>query len=285
MDTIVQDVWYALRQFGRRPRIRRPSPSCSLGLAIGANSLIYGLHPGPPADRLEPAVPDGGRPTATPRPCSRRCAMPSSRSTRNSRSISCARSRRPSRKRRSSRAWRRLLLVDLRRSRPWCWPRSGSSACCPTPSAPATPGDRRSHGGGRRASSCPLAGGPPGPGPDRRRAGDRHGHSPRRRPRPDRPAVRRRGRGSGDPGGSRRNSGNRRARRRLAAGAQGDAESIRFRRSGQIEGSLGSGAVPNGSASISWFVSRGPTPAKPRGAPPPRAASASLRSAPVVSNS
>jgi hypothetical protein len=61
----------------------------------------------------------------------------------------------------------------------------------------------------------------PGPGPDRRRARDRHGHSPRRRPRPDRPAVRSGGRGSDDAGGCCRNSGNRGARRRLAAGAQG----------------------------------------------------------------
>ena len=68
--------------------------------------------------------------------CSRRCALPSSRSTRNSRSISCARSRRPSPNRRSSRAWRRCSSPSSRRW-PWCWPRSGSSACCPTPSAPA----------------------------------------------------------------------------------------------------------------------------------------------------
>ena len=133
------------RRRGRRSPERRRHPIRSPG----------GLHAGPPADRLEPAVPHGAAPTATPRPCSRRCAMPSSRSTRNSRSISCARSRRPSPKRRSSRAWRRC---SSRSSRPWpwCWPRSGSSACCPTPSAPAP---RRSAFAWRWAPSLVMSAG------------------------------------------------------------------------------------------------------------------------------
>ena len=59
MDTILQDVWYALRQFGRRPGFAAVAV-LSLGLAIGANSLIYGLvqglvlhpFPYPDPDRL-----------------------------------------------------------------------------------------------------------------------------------------------------------------------------------------------------------------------------------------
>ena len=59
MDTILQDVWYALRQFGRRPGFAAVAV-LSLGMAIGANSLIYGLveglvlhpFPYPDPDRL-----------------------------------------------------------------------------------------------------------------------------------------------------------------------------------------------------------------------------------------
>ena len=59
MDTIVQDVWYSLRQFGRKPGFAAVAV-LSLGLAIGANSLIYGLveglvlhpFPYPDPDRL-----------------------------------------------------------------------------------------------------------------------------------------------------------------------------------------------------------------------------------------
>jgi putative ABC transport system permease protein len=59
MDTIVQDVSYALRQLVRRPGFAAVS-ILSLGLAIGANSLIYGLveglvlrpFPYPDPDRL-----------------------------------------------------------------------------------------------------------------------------------------------------------------------------------------------------------------------------------------
>ena len=45
MDTIIQDVWYALRQFARRPGFAAIAV-LSLGLAIGANCLIYGLVQG-----------------------------------------------------------------------------------------------------------------------------------------------------------------------------------------------------------------------------------------------
>ena len=59
MDTILQDVWYALRQFGRRPGFAAVAV-LSLAMAIGANSLIYGLveglvlrpFPYPDPDRL-----------------------------------------------------------------------------------------------------------------------------------------------------------------------------------------------------------------------------------------
>ena len=59
MDTILQDVGYALRQFGRRPGFAAIAV-LSLGMAIGANSLIYGLvdglvlrpFPYPDPDRL-----------------------------------------------------------------------------------------------------------------------------------------------------------------------------------------------------------------------------------------
>ena len=59
MDTILQDVWYSLRQFGRRPGFAAVAV-LSLGMAIGANSLIYGLveglvlhpFPYPDPDRL-----------------------------------------------------------------------------------------------------------------------------------------------------------------------------------------------------------------------------------------
>ena len=59
MDTIIQDIWYALRQFARRPGFAAIAV-LSLGLAIGANSLIYGLvqgfvlrpFPYPDPDRL-----------------------------------------------------------------------------------------------------------------------------------------------------------------------------------------------------------------------------------------
>jgi hypothetical protein len=59
MDTLLQDVWYSLRQFGRRPGFAAVAV-LSLGLAIGANSLIYGLvqgfvlkpFPYPDPDRL-----------------------------------------------------------------------------------------------------------------------------------------------------------------------------------------------------------------------------------------
>ena len=45
MDTIIQDISYALRQFVRRPGFAAVG-ILSLGLAIGANSLIYGLVQG-----------------------------------------------------------------------------------------------------------------------------------------------------------------------------------------------------------------------------------------------
>ena len=45
MDTILQDVWYSLRQFGRQPGFAAIAV-LSLGMAIGANSLIYGLVDG-----------------------------------------------------------------------------------------------------------------------------------------------------------------------------------------------------------------------------------------------
>ncbi len=59
MDTIIQDISYALRQFVRRPGFAAVG-ILSLGLAIGANSLIYGLvqgfvlhpFPYPDPDRL-----------------------------------------------------------------------------------------------------------------------------------------------------------------------------------------------------------------------------------------
>ena len=59
MDTILQDVWYALRQFARKPGFAAVAV-LSLGMAIGANSLIYGLvqgfvlrpFPYPDSDRL-----------------------------------------------------------------------------------------------------------------------------------------------------------------------------------------------------------------------------------------
>jgi putative ABC transport system permease protein len=52
MDTLLQDVWYALRQFARRPGFTAIAV-VSLALAIGGNTLIYGvidgfvLHPFP----------------------------------------------------------------------------------------------------------------------------------------------------------------------------------------------------------------------------------------------
>jgi len=59
MDTVLQDVWYALRQFARRPGFAAVAV-LSLGLGIGGNSLIYGLvdgyvltpFPYPDAERL-----------------------------------------------------------------------------------------------------------------------------------------------------------------------------------------------------------------------------------------
>lgn len=59
MDTIIQDISYAVRQFVRRPGFAAVG-ILSLGLAIGANSLIYGLvqgfvlhpFPYPDPDRL-----------------------------------------------------------------------------------------------------------------------------------------------------------------------------------------------------------------------------------------
>jgi hypothetical protein len=59
MDTVLQDLWYALRQFARRPGFAAVV-MLSLGLAIGGNSLIYGLvdgyvlhpFPYPEPDRL-----------------------------------------------------------------------------------------------------------------------------------------------------------------------------------------------------------------------------------------
>jgi len=59
MDTVLQDIWYALRQFARRPGFAAVVV-LSLGLAIGGNSLIYGLvdgyvlhpFPYPEPDRL-----------------------------------------------------------------------------------------------------------------------------------------------------------------------------------------------------------------------------------------
>ena len=59
MDTILQDVWYSLRQFARRPGFAAIAV-LSLGIAAGANSLIYGLvdglvlrpFPYPDPDRL-----------------------------------------------------------------------------------------------------------------------------------------------------------------------------------------------------------------------------------------
>ena len=57
MDTIFQDVWYSLRQFGRRPGFAAVAV-LSLGMAIGANSLIYGLVEGR-LSRHEPMRPTG----------------------------------------------------------------------------------------------------------------------------------------------------------------------------------------------------------------------------------
>ena len=59
MDTLVQDLRYALRQFVRRPGFTAIAV-LSLGLAIGGNSLIYGMldgfvfhpFPYPQPDRL-----------------------------------------------------------------------------------------------------------------------------------------------------------------------------------------------------------------------------------------
>ena len=59
MDTVLQDIWYALRQFVRRPGFAAVAV-LSLGLGIGGNSLIYGLvdgfvlhpFPYPDPDRL-----------------------------------------------------------------------------------------------------------------------------------------------------------------------------------------------------------------------------------------
>ena len=59
MDTLFQDLRYALRQFVRRPGFRAIAVG-SLGLAIGGNSLIYGMldgfvfrpFPYPQPDRL-----------------------------------------------------------------------------------------------------------------------------------------------------------------------------------------------------------------------------------------
>ena len=59
MDTVWQDLRYALRQFVRRPGFTAVAV-LSLGIAIGANSLIYGLvdgfvfhpFPYPQPDRL-----------------------------------------------------------------------------------------------------------------------------------------------------------------------------------------------------------------------------------------
>jgi putative ABC transport system permease protein len=59
MDTLLQDLRYALRQFARRPGFTAIAV-CSLGLAIGGNSLIYGMldgfvfhpFPYPQPDRL-----------------------------------------------------------------------------------------------------------------------------------------------------------------------------------------------------------------------------------------
>ncbi len=45
MDTVWQDLRYALRQFVRRPGFTAVAV-LSLGIAIGANSLIYGLVDG-----------------------------------------------------------------------------------------------------------------------------------------------------------------------------------------------------------------------------------------------
>ena len=59
MDTLLQDLRYALRQFVRRPGFTAIAV-LSLGLAIGGNSLIYGMldgfvfhpFPYPEPDRL-----------------------------------------------------------------------------------------------------------------------------------------------------------------------------------------------------------------------------------------
>ena len=59
MDTVLQDIWYALRQFARRPGFAAVTV-LTLGLAIGGNSLMYGLvdgfvlhpFPYPDPDRL-----------------------------------------------------------------------------------------------------------------------------------------------------------------------------------------------------------------------------------------
>jgi len=45
MDTVLQDVWFALRQFARRPGFAAIT-ILTLGLAIGGNSLMYGLVDG-----------------------------------------------------------------------------------------------------------------------------------------------------------------------------------------------------------------------------------------------
>ena len=45
MDTVLQDIWYTLRQFARRPGFAAVTV-LTLGLAIGGNSLMYGLVDG-----------------------------------------------------------------------------------------------------------------------------------------------------------------------------------------------------------------------------------------------